>query len=608
MKTYLNLVSFFIVIAGVYQLRPPVKNISPAAQAAETYFQRQLLALDSSLGILQGAIRHRQPVVNIQNAFRRSRLAYKKTEFLLEYYYPHLIRQINGPALPFADGENSREELPPEGFQVIEEQLFPSVRADAYHTVLPMLDRLRQHIFSVAKQQDEYGFQDTYVFDAMRLEIYRVIALGISGYDSPIAQHSLPEAAAALAGVRSVCKLYTTSALPDSSLIACNQAIRYLCQPTSFLTFDRLTFIARYANPLSAALLSLQQRNSLMIAPERRVLRPDAPHLFASAYYDPNVYSPNKAADATPEKIVLGARLFSDVVLSGNGQRSCASCHQPQQAFTDGLPKSLSMETGVTLARNAPTLWNAAFQPKQFYDSRAVFMERQVFDVVHNRNEMNGSLETAARRIQQDSMYVSLFRLAFRDDKDMICADNIANALAAYMRSLVSLYARFDRYMAGVTTAMSAMEKKGFNLFMGKAKCGTCHFVPFFNGVAPPYFSEAESEVLGVPATASKYAPQLDPDPGKYALYQIPIQRFAFKTPTLRNIALTAPYMHNGIYNSLEEVIDFYDNGGGAGLDIAPDNQTLPAEKLHLSDPEKKALVAFMHTLTDTSHTLLLYK
>jgi cytochrome c peroxidase len=193
-----------------------------------------------------------------------------------------------------------------------------------------------------------------------------------------------------------------------------------------------------------------------------------------------------------------------------------------------------------------------------------------------------------------------LFKNAFADAEELVSEDHFTNAIASYLRSLVSLNSRFDQFMNGTGANLNEEEKKGFNLFTGKAKCATCHFMPLFNGVAPPYFSEAESEVLGVPATADTVHPVLDADEGKYGLYPISIFRFAFKTPTLRNIALTAPYMHNGVYKTLEEVIDFYDRGGGTGLGIAPINQTLPASRLQLTPVEKKQLVAFLQTLTDT--------
>ena len=134
---------------------------------------------------------------------------------------------------------------------------------------------------------------------------------------------------------------------------------------------------------------------------------------------------------------------------------------------------------------------------------------------------------------------------------------------------------------------------------MGKARCGTCHFAPLFNGAAPPTFAEAEPEVIGTPAGRGGRS-RVDPDVGRFAVDRIELHRFAFKTPTLRNVALTAPYMHNGVFETLEDVIDFYDGGGGVGLGIAIPQQTLPGDSLHLTRTEKRDLVAFLGALTDT--------
>jgi cytochrome c peroxidase len=144
-------------------------------------------------------------------------------------------------------------------------------------------------------------------------------------------------------------------------------------------------------------------------------------------------------------------------------------------------------------------------------------------------------------------------------------------------------------------------EINGFNLFMGKAKCGTCHFMPLFSGAKPPRYYYNESEVIGVPDTKNKVNAILDEDEGRFAVTGIPIHKFAFKTNTLRNIALTAPYMHNGVFKTLDEVLEFYNNGGGKGLKIAPGNQTLPFEKLNLSKTEQQYIISFLKTLTDTN-------
>jgi cytochrome c peroxidase len=132
---------------------------------------------------------------------------------------------------------------------------------------------------------------------------------------------------------------------------------------------------------------------------------------------------------------------------------------------------------------------------------------------------------------------------------------------------------------------------------MGKAKCGTCHFMPLFNGTVPPAFTFTESEVIGVPFNAR--GTKLDADLGRYEIYQIENFRNAFKTPTVRNIAHTAPYMHNGVYDSLEQVMDFYNRGGGAGLGLNVPNQTLPFDSLALTNTEINQVIAFMNTLSD---------
>jgi cytochrome c peroxidase len=288
-------------------------------------------------------------------------------------------------------------------------------------------------------------------------------------------------------------------------------------------------------------------------------------------------------------------------MLSGNGSRSCASCHNPEKAFTDGLAKSIAFDFKGAINRNAPTIINAGLQRGSFYDMRVTFLEDQATDVLTNASEMHGSLPKAVSLLGQSAEYSSLFNKAFPQDSIALTERNLKISIASYVRSLTSMNARFDQYMRGDTNRLTALEKQGFNVFMGKAKCATCHFMPLFNGTVPPDFEKTEAEILGVPATKDTLYAQLDPDLGKFALYNKTLHKFAFKTPTLRNVALTAPYMHNGVYDTLEEVIDFYNKGGGAGLGIDVPTQTLPADKLNLTSREQAALVAFMQTLTDTT-------
>jgi len=191
----------------------------------------------------------------------------------------------------------------------------------------------------------------------------------------------------------------------------------------------------------------------------------------------------------------------------------------------------------------------------------------------------------AAQRLWQNKSYRELFSEAFpQKNRTGIDTLEVMSAIGSYVRSLVALNSRFDEYMQGNKAAMNQQELNGFNLFMGKARCATCHYMPLFNGSFPPQYSIIESEVIGVPKTIQQTA--IDTDMGRYNILKTPAFKHAFKITTVRNAARTAPYMHNGVFTTLEQVIDFYNKGGGAGLGYKVDNQTLAADKLNLSKKE----------------------
>lgn len=300
--------------------------------------------------------------------------------------------------------------------------------------------------------------------------------------------------------------------------------------------------------------------------------------------------------------MTLGRALFFETALSDDGRVSCASCHDPALAFTDGRARSAS-RSGARTLRNAPTIINAGLQVGSFYDLRTTYLEDQIADVLRNPEEMHGSIDDAGVRLSGSATYRDRFSRAFPDDRDSAPnGPNIRRALAAYLRSTQALNSRVDRAMRGDTSALAADERQGLTLFMGKAKCGTCHFAPLFNGTVPPAYQESEVEVIGVPDRAVVRRARIDPDSGRFAVTRSAPHLHAFKTPSVRNVALTAPYMHNGVYRTLDEVVDFYNRGGGAGIGIQLENQTLPPEPLHLTVRERRALVRFMEALTDTSN------
>jgi len=197
-----------------------------------------------------------------------------------------------------------------------------------------------------------------------------------------------------------------------------------------------------------------------------------------------------------------------------------------------------------------------------------------------------------------NDQYDSLFTQAFPDSK-VIRKKSVVRALSAYVSTLNAFNSRFDRNMRGELDDFTDQEILGMNLYMGKALCATCHFLPLTNGTVPPNFRETEKEVIGTPETAENK--EVDDDEGFYWVYKEGIHKYMFKTPTVRNIQFTAPYMHNGVYETLEQVMDFYNKGGGGGMGFDLPHQTLPFDSLSLSNAEQQAIIAFMKTLSDTT-------
>ncbi len=571
-----------------------------------TQYIADIVVLDSAATQLYRALASGQSATVLQSAFCQTRLAWKRVEFLAELYNPETSKAINGPAIAEVEEDDGlQNEVQPTGLQMLEEGLFPYQPAEQ-NNLVQQAGMLQSAVGRLYKVSVNNPMTDSHVFDAMRLEVFRLISLGITGFDSPIANTSLPETAEALASLQRHLAFYSLSDLhePLSRDLdrAFADAITYLKRPGTFNDFDRLTFIRQHGNVLSSKLLDAQKALMIPIFQESRLLSPAARTLNDPGAFDPNYFVDATAHRTTPDRIALGKRLFYNPILSGNPERTCATCHQPEKAFTDGESKSLAVSSetdrsGQRIARNAPTLYNAALQAAQFADLRVAFLEDQASDVIENENEMHGSLPNAVVALNANSTFQKQFARTYPDG---VTEANLKNAIASYIRSLVSLDSRVDRSIRTTDakpekTVLSDDEKRGFNLFMGKAKCATCHFYPLFNGTVPPAYLKTESEVLGTPATAANQV--VDSDLGRFTRTGIRLHRHSFKTPTVRFVAKTAPYMHNGAYATLEEVIDFYDKGGGAGLGFDLPNQTLPADKLNLTASEKKSLVAFLRAL-----------
>ncbi len=303
---------------------------------------------------------------------------------------------------------------------------------------------------------------------------------------------------------------------------------------------------------------------------------------------------------SSPDKVELGRLLYFDPILSGSDDISCATCHHPDMGFADGREEAMGFggigvgptrKGGDVIKRSAPTIWNAAYNHRQFWDGRAADLEEQAAGPIKSEKEMNQKPDELVTELKAIPEYVQRFDQAFNGKEGSgITFQNATFAIAAFERTLISNNSPFDRYAAGDNNALTPEQKHGLTLFRSlKTRCFECHGFPTF---ANPDF-----KVIGVPPMPGQHEKDLGrAEAGAGAAYE-----HAFKVPTLRNVALTAPYMHNGRFQTLEEVIDFYAAGGGAGVRFPLPNLDDKIRKFKITEQEKRDLVLFLHALTDES-------
>jgi cytochrome c peroxidase len=272
----------------------------------------------------------------------------------------------------------------------------------------------------------------------------------------------------------------------------------------------------------------------------------------------------------------LGRALYYDPRLSVDNSVACASCHSPQFAFTDGQPFSAGVRHQLG-GRSAPTVINRAYGGLQFWDGRALSLEEQAGGPMANPIEMGHSHEGVCKRLAGIKGYRSMFAAAFGTEE--ITIDRVSQAIATFERTVLSGNSPYDRYKAGDKKALSPQQVRGMDVFFNKAKCDACH-----EGIN---FTLNAYHNLGIGTDKP------EPDPGRFAVSKKPEDWSAFKTPTLREIANTAPYMHDGRFRTLEEVVDFYDKGG-----IPNKNLDERMKPLHLTAADKRNLVEFMKALS----------
>ena len=294
-----------------------------------------------------------------------------------------------------------------------------------------------------------------------------------------------------------------------------------------------------------------------------------------SDFSPPNKMRVPQNNQITPERVELGKALFFDPRLSNNNQMSCATCHNPSLAWTDGLPVAIGKNAKL-MQRATPSILNVGYNRKLLWDGRARSLEEQAVTPIKSDNEMNQSIEQLVIELRAIQGYPEMFEKAYPGEG--ISEKTISKALATFQRTIVSSYdTPFDRWVAGEQNAISDAAKNGFELFDGKARCSVCH--------AGHNFTDGSFHNIGL---------DNGKDVGRYEFVKVKILKGAFKTPTLRNVTRTAPYMHNGTLKTMEAVIDHYIKGGKDKSNLSPDMKAVK-----LTQREKSDLIEFLKTLNE---------
>lgn len=591
------------------------KNTDPESYIAD--YEIKLLGFKNSQQSLLKCISEcdlasKKDLEKLRAQINNTRLSLKNIDFWLRYLEPISYKKINGP-------------LPVEWETEVFEKFEKPYKRDGAGLTLAAIyleeDTIKREVL-IDLIQSSINAMQTYSADSItshlkehhhfylcnRLFLLNLAAIYTTGFECPQTENVIPELKSMLTNIKRTYivfnKSFSTTALSDKYLELYEQTLDFVNkQPPDFEKFDHFTFLKNYVNPLFTINQQLiKEYNVVSKSYVDYSLNKNSTSIFSKNLYNgqnsKGIYLRVNDPKILAEIENIGKLLFYDPILSGNNQRSCASCHKPTQHFTDTLTTtSLQFDGKNFLPRNSPSLINAQYNHLIMMDGKHISLQNQTKDVITNPLEMGNNEQDVLKKVLSCKEYKDAFKefLKYTPFEKEITVEHITSAITLY-------YSKFSKYYSHFDKAMNSKEnidenaRKGFNVFMSKAQCATCHFAPQFNGVKPPYVS-SEFEVLGVPKDTNFTA--LSSDKGRFGINPATETANAFRTGTIRNAEKTAPYMHNGVFKTLSQVIDFYDTGGGAGKGLPVNNQTLSADSLHLSKDDKKYLIAFIHSLNE---------
>ena len=611
-KTILLLILFFsftIFISSFSEQKDSLPYISLYKERVSDFRKKQIELLKYITTTKNLSDNNTAPLLM---KIEENRLVLKKIDFWLRYFEPIAYKKINGPLPVEWETEVFEKYEAPykrEGAGLTLSQLYLAEKNTNKDSLVSLIAASIQatDVFmadSITSNLNTYH----HFFLANRMFLLNLSAIYTTGFECPDSNNIIPELLQVLESTSELYEVFnqsfTSHKISSNYLDLFNETISFVKQqPLNYTNFDHFTFLQRFISTL----YKLNQQMILDYTVRSSNYNDYALNKYATSIFDKSLYrGQNKKGvfigiddEAQLNELkAIGKLLLYDPILSLNNKRSCVSCHKPTQFFTDTtVTTNIQFDQKISLSRNTPSLLNIVQNHLLMLDGKHINLENQSREVITNPLEMASKEEEVLKKILSCEEYKMIFKkyLKATPQYESVNLEHIASALMLFYSDFSSYYSPFDDAM-NKKEPISNEVKNGFNLFMSKAHCATCHFVPQFNGSKPPYIS-SEFEVIGIPADTSFKS--ISDDKGRYNINPAKETHAAFRTGSIRNAAFTKPYMHNGVFKTLEQVIDFYDAGGGKGKGLLITNQTLSSDSLKLTKVEKKNIIAFINSLTE---------
>lgn len=529
--------------------------------------------------------------------FDQLRQHFKALEWTLLPFRQHLIpEEINSSKYWVWQDQMFQKNYAEAGLLQVLEKLLESDTLDHF--------RIRKTIQSIDVFIDNWENllqtwqpNDTELICAIAIDLQQQYLLTLSGQDRLASDKSLPEFLMVLQAYQ---KLLNTVASPQIKTFIEREYLSKIADKLQEQTFDLLDRVDLYKNhilPATYELLRTTQTMSDLPPSWASHLNLTQPNIFLKGGLNSGYFSELADTGDMEQLSHLGKLLFFDPLLSANNKRSCASCHKPSRAFSDGRQTSMGYDISKRVLRNSPSLLNSTYNLSFSHDMAKADLSEQIISVIYDHQEFRSSTPVILQKLNSSPNYQSLFATAFPNHMG-IDSSQVFMALIAYMEELQDFDSPFDLYMQGSSKQIDQAVVNGYNLFMGKAKCGSCHFPPLYGGLKPMAYQTQEYHSHGVSAHLL-FPNKIDPDPGlrrkEIKNDTIDNYKYIYKTPSLRNIAITGPYMHNGIFPELAQVLDYIFEG----QQTTSVDASIPAGSFHhLSEKEKKEIQQFLISLT----------